>query len=251
MKLTTGILVLAMTTGAGWAQNPDLIVNTKDTMNALQKKAANDSNAALAAAGIPSAPAAKAQAAKAPSASAPAAKGAAPNAAPKVAAVVHKPQAAKPASKAGAKTVAVIVPKTAKAKTEKPKPVVAADTGASSEVKPADPEKDKKFSSVGKRDPFLSPIVAHNGGSGCSTGKKCLEIGQINLKGVVKADVGMIAVVTNSLNKAYFLRENDPVFNGYVVKITGDSITFKETFQDNMGKPLTREVVKKITTPAV
>ena len=38
----------------------------------------------------------------------------------------------------------------------------------------------------------------------------------------------MIAVVVNSLNKAYFLRENDPVFNGFVVKITGDSIIFKE-----------------------
>jgi hypothetical protein len=61
----------------------------------------------------------------------------------------------------------------------------------------------------------------------------------------------MIAVVTNSVNKAYFLRENDPVFNGYVEKITGDSITFKETFQDKLGKSFTRDVVKKILTPAV
>ena len=53
------------------------------------------------------------------------------------------------------------------------------------------------------------------------------------------------------MNKAYFLRENDPVFNGYVVRITGDSIIFKETVQDRLGKPLTREVTKKITTSAV
>jgi len=82
-------------------------------------------------------------------------------------------------------------------------------------------------------------------------GKRCLAIDQISLKGVVKADSGMIAVVVNSLNKAYFLRENDPVFNGYVVKITGDSIVFQETLQDRLGKSFTREVVKKITTPAV
>ncbi len=88
-------------------------------------------------------------------------------------------------------------------------------------------------------------------GSGCSTGKRCLAIDQINLKGVVKSDAGMIAVVVNTLNKAYFLRENDPVFNGYVVKITGDSIVFKETVQDRLGKPFTREVTKKITTSAV
>jgi hypothetical protein len=110
---------------------------------------------------------------------------------------------------------------------------------------------DKKWSMSGKRDPFISPVVSHTGGSGCSTGKKCLEIGAINLRGVVHSDAGFIAVVTNSLNKAYFLRENDPVFNGYVVKITGDSVIFKETMQDRLGKSFTREVVKKLTTPAV
>ena len=106
-------------------------------------------------------------------------------------------------------------------------------------------------SANGRRDPFVSPVVSRAGGSGCSTGKKCLEIGAINLRGVVHAESGFIAVVSNSLNKAYFLRENDPVFNGYVVKITGDSIVFQETVQDRLGKTFTREVVKKITTPAV
>ena len=103
----------------------------------------------------------------------------------------------------------------------------------------------------GKRDPFFSPVLQQSTTPGCSTGKKCLEIGQINVRGVVKSESGFIAVVTNSLNKAYFLHENDPVFNGYVVKITGDSVVFQESFQDKLGKPLTREVVKKILTPAV
>lgn len=103
---------------------------------------------------------------------------------------------------------------------------------------------------VGRRDPFLSPVVAMGAtGSGCSAGKRCLAIDQIALKGVVKSESGMIAVVTNSLDKAYFLRENDPVFNGYVVKITGDSIIFKETFHDRLGKALTRDVTKSITRP--
>ncbi len=103
----------------------------------------------------------------------------------------------------------------------------------------------------GKRDPFFSPVVQQPTGSGCSTGKKCLEIGQINLRGVVHSESGFIAVVTNTLNKAYFLHENDPVFNGYVVRITGDSVVFEETVQDKLGKPFTREVVKRIVTPAV
>ncbi len=108
-----------------------------------------------------------------------------------------------------------------------------------------------KYNATGKRDPFLSPVVSHATGSGCSTGKKCLEIAAINLRGVVHSEGGFIAVVSNSLNKAYFLKENDPVFDGFVVKITGDSIIFQETLQDRLGKTFTREVVKKITTPAV
>jgi len=60
----------------------------------------------------------------------------------------------------------------------------------------------------------------------------------------------MIAVVANSINKAYFLHENDPVFNGYVVRITGDSVVFKENIVDRIGRQGTREVVKKVTAPS-
>ncbi len=137
---------------------------------------------------------------------------------------------------ATAKTTAQEAPVSAIKKVEAPKPPVA---------------EPKKWAMTGKRDPFFSPVVQQNGGSGCSSGKKCLEIGQINVRGVVRAEAGFIAVVTNSLNKAYFLHENDPVFNGFVVKITGDSVVFQETMQDKLGKPFTREVVKRLTTPAV
>lgn len=153
--------------------------------------------------------------------------------------VAANPPAAKPAAtqpeklKADAKTSQA----NAKANLLPPKP---------EEKKP----EEKKWAMTGKRDPFFSPVVQQNG-SGCTTGKKCLEIGNINLRGVVKSDTGFIAVVTNNLNKAYFLRENDPVFNGYVVKITGDSVVFQETVEDKLGKQFTREVVKRIFTPAV
>jgi Tfp pilus assembly protein PilP len=126
-----------------------------------------------------------------------------------------------------------------------------ADASNNSNAEKAAKPGEKKWSMTGKRDPFFSPVVQQVSASGCSTGKKCLEIGQINLRGVVKSEDGFIAVVTNSLNKAYFLREKDPVFNGYVVRITGDAVVFQETVQDKLGKPLTREVTKRIITPAV
>lgn len=164
--------------------------------------------------------------------------------------------AAKPA--APAKTVAANSPskpaqaaaKPEKVKAEASAPAPDADAALALPKPEEKKPEDKKWAMSGKRDPFFSPVVQQNG-SGCSTGKKCLEVGNINLRGVVKSDSGFIAVVTNNLNKAYFLRENDPVFNGYVVKITEDSVTFQETVEDKLGKPFTREVVKRLFTPAV
>lgn len=104
---------------------------------------------------------------------------------------------------------------------------------------------------AGKRDPFLSPVLTQSGRPGCSTGKKCLEIGQISVKGVVRSTTGFLAVVTNGLNRTYFLREKDAVFHGYVLKITADSVVFRQSQPDRLGKMITQEVVKKISTPAV
>jgi Tfp pilus assembly protein PilP len=185
-------------------------------------------------------------------------------AAPKVVAVktpekslapVAKPDAKQLAKAAPAKTVAPpkfdTPEKKTQAKNTAPATVAPMGESARTSTAPKQPKpEEKKWSMSGKRDPFFSPVVQQNG-SGCATGKKCLEIGAINLRGVVKSESGFIAVVTNSLNKAYFLRENDPVFNGYVVKITGDSVVFQETIQDKLGKSFTREVVKRIFTPAV
>jgi hypothetical protein len=126
-----------------------------------------------------------------------------------------------------------------------------APIGTTDEAAKAPKPEEKKWAMNGKRDPFMSPVVQQTSGSGCSTGKKCLEIGQINVRGVVKSQDGFIAVVTNSINKAYFLHENDPVFNGYVLRITGDSVVFQETYQDKLGKPVTREVTKKVVAPVV
>ena len=169
-------------------------------------------------------------------------------------AVASKPAApAQAASAAPKPATEKVAAKDTKAAAPAPAPVPApADASKAAEASKSQPKpEDKKWAMNGKRDPFFSPVVQQPGGSGCSTGKKCLEIGNINLRGVVKSDSGFIAVVTNSLNKAYFLRENDPVFNGYVVKITGDSVVFQETVEDKLGKPFTREVVKRIFTPAV
>jgi len=256
MKPTVKILVCVLAAGSAWGQNPSIIQNTRNSMNAVSNSTTAASNEAL---GIHQAPPVSASGSQAPvqvrtvSVSSPTASSPKKTsvAAVKVKAAEKKapPVTIRVSSKP---KVAPVVPKV------KPsaKQTVAGAAAATSSTEPkAENEQslppDTKYAANGRRDPFISPVVSHTNGSSCTSGKKCLEIGAINLKGVVHGESGFIAVVSNGLNKAYFLRENDPVFNGYVVKITGDSIVFQETLQDRLGKSFTREVVKKITTPAV
>jgi Tfp pilus assembly protein PilP len=132
--------------------------------------------------------------------------------------------------------------------------------GASDPMKPKPAPKAKKTEAKAapavppakaarKRDPFVSPVVAaQTSGSGpsCTTGKRCLMVGTVVIKGIVRGPNGMIAVVSTPENKGYFLRENDPVFNGYVYKITADSVVFRENIMDTLGRSTQREVVKRI-----
>lgn len=109
----------------------------------------------------------------------------------------------------------------------------------------------------GKRDPFLIPLPSQKGdlaGMGpdetgpLPPGKRGLVIGQLMLEGIVRQETSntMIAVVDNSSNRAYFLRENDEVYNGVVSKITPDSVYFTENFRDLNGQMTSRQVVKRL-----
>lgn len=255
IAITTTILVCGLAAGLASAQSP-IIQNARATMNAVSANETAASNAAL---GL-NQPAPKAAVATHVAASSSVAVSA-PARISSVSASAAGTKSSSPKKHDHAKRGApVLVQPSAK-----PAPAAAPEESASAagpaasngaaegqgaaSEQPVTPE--GKYAANGRRDPFISPVVSHAGGSGCNTGKKCLEIGAINLRGVVHAESGFIAVVSNGLNKAYFLRENDPVFNGYVMKITGDSIVFQETLQDRLGKSFTREVVKKITTPAV
>jgi Tfp pilus assembly protein PilP len=140
--------------------------------------------------------------------------------------------ATKPPAKAPAPQVTQLGPSTQTA--EKPKPAP------------------RTFGAHGRRDPFVSPIVAKDGGinrppSNCTSGKRCLVIPELILQGTIKDTSGkMMAVVSNSIKKTYFLRENDQVFQGSVEKITSDSIIFREYVKDTLGRETAREVVKKL-----
>jgi len=176
-----------------------------------------------------------------------------------------KPKAPVPAVVAvkPAAPVKAAAPKSVSTKVAPPKPAVKkASTTEEPKVKEAMvktetavPEPKPVINLTGRRDPFTSPVVRAlnvNQGSGCSSGKRCLAVDQITLRGIVRAPSGMIAVVENSAKRAYFLRENDPVWHGMVEKINGDSVVFREDSVDTKsGKATSHEVVKRVNAPVV
>ncbi len=110
----------------------------------------------------------------------------------------------------------------------------------------------------GRRDPFLSPLVMvkKDNPTGlidtveCGAGKRCLVPDQLVLKGIVKSREGMIAMVENQQQKSYVLHERDMVYHGSVVKITGDSVIFRQSMSDSQGHMTDKMVVKKVSDPA-
>lgn len=251
MKQAITILVCVLAAAMAAGQSPDIIQKTKAKLDGVGNNATHASNQALGVPG-PGAVSAPKGAAKPGAAVASPAPGAAAQlkASPAKKSATPKTATAPATKPAKASPIAIKTAPATNSSAPSAAQPVASNAAAAPSKSPDNPE--DKWATAGKRDPFVSPVVYQTGANAnCTGGKKCLDIGAINLRGVVRSESGFIAVVTNSLNKAYFLRENDPVFNGYVVKITGDSIVFQETLQDRLGKAFTREVVKKITTPSV
>lgn len=184
--------------------------------------------------------------AQAGTAASPAAAPAAPQTSPPAKAPTKKPSGAKKETPFAKKPTAPAPKPVLKPAAEESKPAAA--------VVPAAPavQQAKPYSSAGKRDPFISPVqVATSGPSGCSGGKRCLIINQITLRGIVKSIDGWIAVVENPAQKTYFLRVNDPLLNGFVARISDETVIFKENVVDALGHQTQREVVKHVSAPVV
>lgn len=193
--------------------------------------------ASVAGAQASSAPATKKPAAKAAAKAAPAAK----------TTMKAAPAAAKPAAKSAGKTPAKAAHPAAKPVHHVAKAAAVAATSAGT------PAPGPAAEASRKRDPFVNPVQAirEGGPNACQGGKRCLAVNEIVLRGVVKAPSGMIAVVENSAQRTYFLRENDPIFNGFVQKITPDSVTFREHFVDTLGRDAQRDITKTVNAPVV
>jgi Tfp pilus assembly protein PilP len=162
--------------------------------------------------------------------------------------------AAKPTAPAAAKPAAQASPKpapkaAAKPAGKKPAKTPAPAVRAVSSKKPAESEQ-----KIARRDPFESLIGRKQAQDALAKnlppGKAGLQVGTLRLDGVVKSANGMIAVVANPQNRTYFLREGDQLYDGKVDKISMEGVTFHEEGKDAFGKPVEREVNKRLYSSA-
>lgn len=181
-----------------------------------------------------------------------------------------KPAPAKPAGQAAAKTAAKGQAKPS-ATSAKPAASAQAKPGAKPASKPARRVRAAKAKAAVKavekpatpgggsaaeselrtarRDPFESLLAHSQGGKGAPNlppGKAGLQVSTLRLDGIVRAPNGMIAVVSNPQSRVYFLREGDHLYDGSVEKITMDGVSFHEEGKDAFGKPVERQVNKRI-----
>jgi Tfp pilus assembly protein PilP len=186
----------------------------------------------------------------------PAAQSGAPAPAAKPAVKPATPPAAKPAEQTPAPKPAAksaTAPKSSKA-AAKPAKKSAVKKAASGEPAKSGAAQEASEAKVSRRDPFESLTsrqeAAARAGANLPPGKAGLQVGTLRLDGIVRAPNGMIAVVTNPQARTYFLREGDQLYDGRVEKIAMDGVSFHEIGKDAFGKPVERQVNKRIYSSA-
>jgi hypothetical protein len=103
-----------------------------------------------------------------------------------------------------------------------------------------------------KRDPFVSLVndKKEGGGPVLPPGKAGLVVSTVRVDGTVKSGSELIAVVSNPDRHVYFVRQGDQLYDGSVERIDLDGVTFHEDSKDAFGKPVVREVTKRIYASA-
>jgi Tfp pilus assembly protein PilP len=107
---------------------------------------------------------------------------------------------------------------------------------------------------IARRDPFESLVGRQQAQDALAKnlppGKAGLQVGTLRLDGIVRSPNGMIAVVSNPQQRTYFLREGDKLYDGTVEKISMEGVTFHEEGKDAFGKPVERQVNKRLYSTA-
>ena len=138
---------------------------------------------------------------------------------------------------------------------QKAKPAVR-NMGPINKEAEAAPLKRVLYNSGNHRDPFLNPLAMKKNEKPDEEVSRGLPppgmsgtfIAKAVLQGTAVRDNGRVAIVRGADNRAYFLKEGDKLFDGYLKTIDLDSITLVRETKLKSGKTLTQDVIKKLRT---
>ena len=115
-----------------------------------------------------------------------------------------------------------------------------------------------RYESGDRPDPFLNPLLFRKTAENMDEeeprgqpppGIAGMYIAQVTLLGTALRDGAKTAIFRGPDQRAYFLQENDKLFDGYVKQIESDSVLLIRQAKLRSGRITTQEVTKRLRTP--
>ena len=104
------------------------------------------------------------------------------------------------------------------------------------------------YDPAGRRDPFRSLLVRpENRAAGSRPpGIAGVSVDDIVLQGIWKTQAGYVAQIRGTDNKSYLLRAGDLLWDGEVIRIAPNEVTFRQNLNDPQSVKPFRDVTKQL-----
>ena len=97
-----------------------------------------------------------------------------------------------------------------------------------------------------RRDPFVSLLA---GVKGTKAPKGALTVNDAKVVGITRSKEGFVAIIVGADNKSRFMKVGDKLFDGEIIAIGQDSVTFRQDLtEDMLAAPglKSKEVIKRL-----
>lgn len=102
------------------------------------------------------------------------------------------------------------------------------------------------YDPAGRRDPFKDLLGGGQTKERSSTEGPEMSVDDLRLVGIAKFRGKLYALVNGPQGFPYKIAEGDKFSDGFVLKITSDSVTFRKTSEKGLRLPAPRDVVKEL-----
>jgi Tfp pilus assembly protein PilP len=117
---------------------------------------------------------------------------------------------------------------------------------------PAPPSENYTYQPDGRRDPFLN--LLGTGTEPAVTGKRSdgaagLTVAEITVRGVLRSNGALIAMIQAPDNKTYIVRQGDKLVDGTIRSVTPQGLVIVQEVNDPLSLVKQREIQKLLRSP--